>query len=169
MEEVRPSLAQTQLFLSSGSVSMSELCLSDSVLEPCCEFVSVQTHYEDEEYIIRQGARGDTFFIISKGKVAFNNRTKLLLITPASVVLIIWYSQLPSGECDPGGRSQSGDDAPPRAHQGRLVWRKGITGVRSRDYCISRWLRGTTKKFFPVGDCSIELSTVALVKNSGRC
>ncbi|NXE40791.1 KGP1 kinase, partial [Ptilorrhoa leucosticta] len=28
-----------------------------------------QTHYESGEYIIRQGARGDTFFIISKGKV----------------------------------------------------------------------------------------------------
>lgn len=28
-----------------------------------------QTHYGDGEYIIRQGARGDTFFIISKGKV----------------------------------------------------------------------------------------------------
>lgn len=28
-----------------------------------------QTHYEAGEYIIRQGARGDTFFIISKGKV----------------------------------------------------------------------------------------------------
>uniref|UniRef100_A0AAX7VAY3 cGMP-dependent protein kinase n=1 Tax=Astatotilapia calliptera TaxID=8154 RepID=A0AAX7VAY3_ASTCA len=28
-----------------------------------------KTHYEDGEYIIRQGARGDTFFIISKGKV----------------------------------------------------------------------------------------------------
>ncbi|KAL2078362.1 hypothetical protein ACEWY4_026047 [Coilia grayii] len=27
------------------------------------------THYGDGEYIIRQGARGDTFFIISKGKV----------------------------------------------------------------------------------------------------
>ncbi|ERE79337.1 cGMP-dependent protein kinase 1 [Cricetulus griseus] len=27
------------------------------------------THYENGEYIIRQGARGDTFFIISKGKV----------------------------------------------------------------------------------------------------
>lgn len=162
MEEVGPSLAQTQLFLSSGSVSMPKLCPSDSVLEPCCELVSVQTHYEDEEYIIRQGARGDTFFIISKGKVAFNNCTNLLLVTPTSVVLIIWYSQLPSGECDPGGPSQSGDDAPPRAHQGRLVWRKGITGVRSRDYCISRWLCGTTKENFPVGDCSIELSTVTV-------
>ncbi|MGH0115498.1 UNVERIFIED_CONTAM: hypothetical protein FKN15_024828 [Acipenser sinensis] len=29
---------------------------------------SLSTHYEDGEYIIRQGARGDTFFIISKGK-----------------------------------------------------------------------------------------------------
>ncbi|KAJ6657789.1 hypothetical protein lerEdw1_001976, partial [Lerista edwardsae] len=28
------------------------------------------THYENGEYIIRQGARGDTFFIISKGKVS---------------------------------------------------------------------------------------------------
>lgn len=30
-----------------------------------------QTHYENGEYIIRQGARGDTFFIISKGTVSF--------------------------------------------------------------------------------------------------
>ncbi|XP_026997958.1 cGMP-dependent protein kinase 1a isoform X1 [Tachysurus fulvidraco] len=28
-----------------------------------------ETHYEEGDYIIRQGARGDTFFIISKGKV----------------------------------------------------------------------------------------------------
>ncbi|XP_026865233.2 cGMP-dependent protein kinase 1 isoform X1 [Electrophorus electricus] len=28
-----------------------------------------ETHYSDGEYIVRQGARGDTFFIISKGKV----------------------------------------------------------------------------------------------------
>ncbi|XP_062852224.1 cGMP-dependent protein kinase 1a isoform X1 [Trichomycterus rosablanca] len=28
-----------------------------------------ETHYMDGDYIIRQGARGDTFFIISKGKV----------------------------------------------------------------------------------------------------
>ncbi|XP_014185129.1 cGMP-dependent protein kinase 1 [Haplochromis burtoni] len=31
--------------------------------------VMEETHYSDGEYIIRQGARGDTFFIISKGKV----------------------------------------------------------------------------------------------------
>lgn len=35
------------------------------------QFLSLlQTHYENGEYIIRQGARGDTFFIISKGKVS---------------------------------------------------------------------------------------------------
>ncbi|KAB0397745.1 hypothetical protein E2I00_014697 [Balaenoptera physalus] len=33
------------------------------------ELKILQTHYENGEYIIRQGARGDTFFIISKGKV----------------------------------------------------------------------------------------------------
>ncbi|XP_069373809.1 cGMP-dependent protein kinase 1 isoform X1 [Paralichthys olivaceus] len=31
--------------------------------------VMEETHYEDGDFIIRQGARGDTFFIISKGKV----------------------------------------------------------------------------------------------------
>ncbi|XP_072312182.1 cGMP-dependent protein kinase 1-like isoform X1 [Eucyclogobius newberryi] len=31
--------------------------------------VMEETHYEDGEFIIRQGARGDTFFIISKGMV----------------------------------------------------------------------------------------------------
>ncbi|KAK1793737.1 hypothetical protein P4O66_001422 [Electrophorus voltai] len=31
--------------------------------------VPEETHYSDGEYIVRQGARGDTFFIISKGKV----------------------------------------------------------------------------------------------------
>lgn len=29
-------------------------------------------HYKTGDYIIRQGARGDTFFIISKGKVSCN-------------------------------------------------------------------------------------------------
>ncbi|MGH0151664.1 UNVERIFIED_CONTAM: hypothetical protein FKN15_020569 [Acipenser sinensis] len=32
-----------------------------------------ETHYEDGEYIIRQGARGDTFFIISKGKTHYED------------------------------------------------------------------------------------------------
>uniref|UniRef100_A0A672FPD9 cGMP-dependent protein kinase n=1 Tax=Salarias fasciatus TaxID=181472 RepID=A0A672FPD9_SALFA len=41
-------------------------------LKRCPSFVlrlSSVTHYEDGDYIIRQGARGDTFFIISKGQV----------------------------------------------------------------------------------------------------
>lgn len=29
----------------------------------------LQTHYGDSDYIIRQGATGDTFFIISEGQV----------------------------------------------------------------------------------------------------
>lgn len=28
-----------------------------------------ETHYQPGDYIVRQGARGDTFFIISKGQV----------------------------------------------------------------------------------------------------
>lgn len=35
--------------------------------------INFQTHYENGEYIIRQGARGDTFFIISKGKVSVSS------------------------------------------------------------------------------------------------
>ncbi len=38
-------------------------------LLPLFLYLVSQTHYSDGEYIIRQGARGDTFFIISKGKV----------------------------------------------------------------------------------------------------
>lgn len=40
--------------------------------------LSRQTHYEDGEYIIRQGARGDTFFIISKGKVSIQHNHQFL-------------------------------------------------------------------------------------------
>ena len=45
-------------------VSDSHMFLNNATL-----LSSPQTHYEDGEHIIRQGARGDTFFIISKGKV----------------------------------------------------------------------------------------------------
>ncbi|XP_076459657.1 cGMP-dependent protein kinase 1-like isoform X2 [Babylonia areolata] len=34
-----------------------------------------EAHYNNGEYIIRQGARGDTFFIIAKGKVKVTRRT----------------------------------------------------------------------------------------------
>lgn len=32
-------------------------------------FIFLQTFYTNGDYIIRQGARGDTFFIISRGQV----------------------------------------------------------------------------------------------------
>ncbi|CAB1343649.1 unnamed protein product, partial [Coregonus sp. 'balchen'] len=35
-----------------------------------------QTHYEDGEYIVRQGATGDTFFIVSKGMVNVTREDK---------------------------------------------------------------------------------------------
>lgn len=40
--------------------------LTDLKLQTC---LCAQTHYSDGDYIIRQGATGDTFFIISKGQV----------------------------------------------------------------------------------------------------
>uniref|UniRef100_A0A8C1RQT6 cGMP-dependent protein kinase n=1 Tax=Cyprinus carpio TaxID=7962 RepID=A0A8C1RQT6_CYPCA len=42
--------------------------LSEEILSKLADVLE-ETHYSDGEYIIRQGARGDTFFIISKGKV----------------------------------------------------------------------------------------------------
>lgn len=42
----------------------------------------------------------------------------------------LWPSTRGTGECDPGGSSQSGVNTPERTHQGWLVWRESITGVR---------------------------------------
>ncbi|XP_010780463.1 cGMP-dependent protein kinase 1-like, partial [Notothenia coriiceps] len=42
--------------------------LSEETLSKLAD-VMEETHYEDGEFIVRQGATGDTFFIISKGKV----------------------------------------------------------------------------------------------------
>ncbi|XP_056128413.1 cGMP-dependent protein kinase 1a isoform X1 [Rhinichthys klamathensis goyatoka] len=42
--------------------------LSEEILSKLADVLE-ETHYGDGDYIIRQGARGDTFFIISKGKV----------------------------------------------------------------------------------------------------
>ncbi|XP_056147579.1 cGMP-dependent protein kinase 1 isoform X1 [Lampris incognitus] len=42
--------------------------LQEDILSKLADVLE-ETHYEDGDYIIRQGARGDTFFIISKGKV----------------------------------------------------------------------------------------------------
>ncbi|KAK4820822.1 hypothetical protein QYF61_007216, partial [Mycteria americana] len=44
------------------------LSMANKMDEPETFMLVLQTHYESGEYIIRQGARGDTFFIISKGK-----------------------------------------------------------------------------------------------------
>lgn len=45
--------------------------INNSFCKLCVTISIFQTHYENGEYIIRQGARGDTFFIISKGTVSF--------------------------------------------------------------------------------------------------
>ncbi|XP_069467406.1 cGMP-dependent protein kinase 1 isoform X3 [Ambystoma mexicanum] len=42
--------------------------LTEEILSKLADVLE-ETHYEDGDYIIRQGARGDTFFIISKGQV----------------------------------------------------------------------------------------------------
>ncbi|MED6247409.1 cGMP-dependent protein kinase 1 [Ataeniobius toweri] len=42
--------------------------LQEDILSKLADVLE-ETHYGEGEYIIRQGARGDTFFIISKGKV----------------------------------------------------------------------------------------------------
>ncbi|XP_018080561.1 cGMP-dependent protein kinase 1 isoform X2 [Xenopus laevis] len=42
--------------------------LSEEILSKLADVLE-ETHYDSGDYIIRQGARGDTFFIISKGKV----------------------------------------------------------------------------------------------------
>uniref|UniRef100_A0AAY4D157 cGMP-dependent protein kinase n=1 Tax=Denticeps clupeoides TaxID=299321 RepID=A0AAY4D157_9TELE len=44
------------------------LGLPEEILSKLADVLE-ETHYGEGEYIIRQGARGDTFFIISKGKV----------------------------------------------------------------------------------------------------
>lgn len=38
-------------------------------ISPLLSLSPLQTHYGDSDYIIRQGATGDTFFIISEGQV----------------------------------------------------------------------------------------------------
>lgn len=78
MEEVFKSHLLRHLHISDDMI-LSNICVfrrgssssvvSSWVLQPNAA-LCLQTHYEDGDYIIRQGARGDTFFIISNGKVA---------------------------------------------------------------------------------------------------
>lgn len=56
-----------------------KFCINITGKFPLCENVvcctpdsDSQTHYAEGDYIIRQGATGDTFFIISKGQVKFS-------------------------------------------------------------------------------------------------
>lgn len=58
-------------------------------------FFFLQTHYESGEYIIRQGARGDTFFIISKGKVSRHPLQAMVVILSRNSVPASTFS-LPS-------------------------------------------------------------------------
>uniref|UniRef100_A0A4W5LQB4 Cyclic nucleotide-binding domain-containing protein n=1 Tax=Hucho hucho TaxID=62062 RepID=A0A4W5LQB4_9TELE len=59
-------LPSFSLFLSPSPLSsLSLLYLAFSLLDLSLS----QTHYSEGDYIIRQGATGDTFFIISEGQV----------------------------------------------------------------------------------------------------
>jgi len=49
----------------------------------------VQDFYYENEYIIREGATGDTFFIINKGEVTSISRPSLYLIIHFDAVLIV--------------------------------------------------------------------------------
>lgn len=78
MEEVFKSHPLRHLHIS-DDMTLSNVCIccrgssssvvASWVLQPNAA-LCLQTHYDDGDYIIRQGARGDTFFIISNGKVA---------------------------------------------------------------------------------------------------
>lgn len=52
---------------------------------------SLQAHYNNGEYIIRQGASGDTFYIIAKGRVS---KTVVLVIIPIMEIVKILYLNL---------------------------------------------------------------------------
>lgn len=56
------------------------LWILHSSSHPCLLYLSSQTHYGDSDYIIRQGATGDTFFIISEGQVRKRDERDYLLI-----------------------------------------------------------------------------------------
>uniref|UniRef100_A0A4W3HP35 cGMP-dependent protein kinase n=1 Tax=Callorhinchus milii TaxID=7868 RepID=A0A4W3HP35_CALMI len=62
----------SNFFLSNISISVSSVPslqdLQEDIISKLADVLE-ETHYENDEYIIRQGAHGDTFFIISKGKV----------------------------------------------------------------------------------------------------
>lgn len=80
--DLLPVLQTKHLLWITGPNFLVHVCLrmwKRSTYKPLfCGLLSWQTHYEDGEYIIRQGARGDTFFIISKGKVSIRHNHQFL-------------------------------------------------------------------------------------------
>nr|ANH79561.1 PKG\ len=65
MDELYKGMHEYMEFLKSVPTFQS---LPEEILSKLADVLE-ETHYENGEYIIRQGARGDTFFIISKGTV----------------------------------------------------------------------------------------------------
>ena len=46
-----------------------------------------EQHYDEGEYVIRQGARGETFFIIKKGTVSVLEQ--IMVVTMVVVMMIV--------------------------------------------------------------------------------
>jgi CRP-like cAMP-binding protein len=88
----------------------------------------LQTFYTPGDYIIRQGARGDTFFIISKGQVSsvtatelhHSSVTELVILTPLACV---------AGESDYKTTKHRAGEVHTHPSEGRLLRRKGPSRV----------------------------------------
>ena len=50
---------------------------------------SLQTSYKAGEYIVRQGAYGDTFFIISQGRVSYQQPSLKICSDPLTITPVI--------------------------------------------------------------------------------
>ncbi|KAK2098619.1 hypothetical protein P7K49_024070 [Saguinus oedipus] len=97
----------------------------------------ILTHYENGEYIIRQGARGDTFFIISKGTM--------------NTLLVVNVTREDSPNEDPVFLRTlgKGDWFGEKALQGpgdsqherdSCGWHSGFAGISARQFSVqSRW------------------------------
>lgn len=89
---INPSLL---LVLISLSVREPALCANNCPLFSLTVIFASQTHYTDGDYIIRQGATGDTFYIISKGQVKVHT------------LLHRWNEAFREKDLDCGGQSVS--------------------------------------------------------------
>lgn len=74
---INPPLLAALIFISVGELLLFSVCLFLLLLNyfphfaPPSVIYVPQTHYTEGDYVIRQGAAGDTFYIISKGQVKF--------------------------------------------------------------------------------------------------